>query len=173
MRSRTCSSSSWPRTRRSPAKYIHMRNALEPLPTRMAQQPSDLENLGSIGACGSRCRDPGRPRAATLAHTLLTSVRRRRKSIALLRSMGFARRQVSAVVMVQALTLVLIALVIGIALGLVGGRIAWNALRRQPRADRRAGPAVDRAARAGAGHLGARRGGRGRAGIPRGPDASG
>ena len=40
--------------------------------------------------------------------------------------MGFARRQVSAVVLVQAFTLVVISLVIGVALGLVGGRWAWS-----------------------------------------------
>ena len=104
-----------------------MRDALEPLPTRLAQRPSDLENLGSIdGLQFALVAILAGLAAATLAHTLVTSVRRRRKSIALLRSMGFGRRQVSAVVLVQAFTLVLISLVIGVVLGLVGGRWAWN-----------------------------------------------
>ena len=108
-------------------EYLHMRDALEPLPTRLAERPSDLENLGSIdGLQFALVAILAGLAATTLAHTLVTSVRRRRRSIALLRSMGFARRQVSAVVLVQAFTLVLISLVIGVALGLVGGRWAWS-----------------------------------------------
>ncbi len=107
-------------------EYSHMRDALEPLPTRLAQRPSDLDNLDSIGGLQvALVAILAVLAAATLAHTLLTSVRRRRRSIALLRTMGFGRGQISAVVVVQALTLVVIALVIGIALGLVGGRVAW------------------------------------------------
>ncbi len=40
--------------------------------------------------------------------------------------MGFDRRQVSAVVVVQALTLVVGALTIGTVLGVIGGRLAWS-----------------------------------------------
>jgi ABC-type antimicrobial peptide transport system permease subunit len=103
-----------------------MRDALEPLPTRLAQRPSDLDNLDSIGGLQvALVAILGGLAAATLAHTLLTSVRRRRKSIALLRTMGFARRQVSGVVVVQALTLVLVSLAIGVLVGILGARWAW------------------------------------------------
>ncbi len=107
-------------------EYSHMRDALEPLPTRLAQRPSDLDNLDSIGGLQvALVAILGALAAATLAHTLITSVRRRRKSLALLRTMGFARRQVAGVVVVQALTLVVVALAIGVVLGLIGGRWAW------------------------------------------------
>ena len=63
---------------------------------------------------------------ATLAHTLVTSVRRRRRDLAVLRTMGFVRRQVWLSVFWQTATLVTIALVIGIPLGALLGRFAWN-----------------------------------------------
>ena len=107
-------------------EYAHMRDALEPLPTRLAERPNDLDNLDSIGGLQvALVAILAILAAATLTHTLLTSVRRRRRSIALLRTMGFGRAQISAVVVVQALTLVVIALAIGIGLGLIGGRLAW------------------------------------------------
>ena len=64
--------------------------------------------------------------AATLAHTLISSVRRRRRDLAVLRTMGFVRRQVWLSVFWQTATLVSIALVIGIPLGALLGRFAWN-----------------------------------------------
>jgi hypothetical protein len=107
-------------------EYSHVRNALEPLPSRLAQRPSDLQNLSSIGGLQVAVAILAVLAAATLAHTLLTSMRRRRKSIAILRTLGFARRQVSAVVVVQALTLVVIALAVGTALGILGAHLAWT-----------------------------------------------
>jgi ABC-type lipoprotein release transport system permease subunit len=64
--------------------------------------------------------------AATLAHTLISSVRRRRRDLAVLRTMGFVRRQVWLSVFWQTTTLVAIALAIGIPLGALLGRFAWN-----------------------------------------------
>jgi ABC-type lipoprotein release transport system permease subunit len=64
--------------------------------------------------------------AATLAHTLVTSVRRRGRDLAILKTIGFARRQVSATVAWQATTLAVVAVVIGIPLGVVAGRWGWN-----------------------------------------------
>jgi ABC-type lipoprotein release transport system permease subunit len=64
--------------------------------------------------------------AATLAHTLISSVRRRRRDLAMLRTMGFVRRQVWLSVFWQTATLVSLALVIGIPLGALLGRFAWN-----------------------------------------------
>jgi hypothetical protein len=108
------------------SEFRHMRDALEPLPTRLAQRPTDLENLTSVGGIqGALLAILAILGAGTLAHTLITSVRRRRQSIALLRSTGFARRQVWGVVLVQALTLAVVALVLGVVLGLIGARVAW------------------------------------------------
>lgn len=64
--------------------------------------------------------------AAMLAHTLASSIRRRRRDLAILKTLGFTRGQVSATVAWQASTLVLVSLAIGIPLGLMAGRWAWN-----------------------------------------------
>jgi hypothetical protein len=64
---------------------------------------------------------------ATLAQTLVTSVRARRRDLAVLKTLGFARKQVWGVVAWQATTLVAVALAIGIPLGLVLGRWIWRA----------------------------------------------
>ena len=63
---------------------------------------------------------------ATVGNTLVASVRQRRRELAILKTIGFVRRQVAAVVAWQATTLALVALVVGIPLGVVGGRWAWN-----------------------------------------------
>jgi ABC-type lipoprotein release transport system permease subunit len=67
---------------------------------------------------------------AVLAHLLLTSVRARRGDLAVLKSLGFTRGQVSASVAWQATALASVALVIGIPLGLVAGRWSWSAFQR-------------------------------------------
>jgi FtsX-like permease family len=61
-----------------------------------------------------------------LAHTLITSLRRRRKDLAILKTIGFVSRQVSATVAWQATTLVAIGLIVGIPLGLATGRWGWT-----------------------------------------------
>jgi len=68
---------------------------------------------------------------ATLAHTLLTSIRRRRRDLAVLKTLGFVRRQVAATVASQATALVGLALVMGVPLGVVLGRWAWVLFARQ------------------------------------------
>ena len=65
---------------------------------------------------------------ATITHALVTVVRRRRHDLALLKTLGFTRRQVSAVVAWQATTVSAIALVAGLPLGIVLGRWGWRAL---------------------------------------------
>jgi ABC-type antimicrobial peptide transport system permease subunit len=61
----------------------------------------------------------------TLAHVLLTGVRRRRRDLAVLRALGLTRRQVQAVVAWNATALAAAALLIGVPLGIVAGRWAW------------------------------------------------
>ncbi len=63
--------------------------------------------------------------AATLGHTLITSIRRRRLDLAILKTLGFSRRQVSSTVAWQATALAVVALLIGIPLGVFTGRWAW------------------------------------------------
>ncbi len=69
--------------------------------------------------------------AATIGHLLVSSVRRRHHDLAVLKSLGFVRRQVAAVVAWQATALVLIALAIGAPVGAALGRWAWGLLANQ------------------------------------------
>jgi FtsX-like permease family len=64
--------------------------------------------------------------AATLAHTIASSVRRRRGDLAILKTMGFVRRQVRATVAWQATMITTFALVIGIPIGVAIGRWLWS-----------------------------------------------
>ena len=64
--------------------------------------------------------------AATLAHALVTSTRRRRRDLAVLKVLGFSRRQVSATIAWQATAVTLAVLVVGLPLGIAGGRAAWG-----------------------------------------------
>ena len=56
----------------------------------------------------------------------MTVVRRRRNELAILRTLGFVRRQVSATVAWQSTTLAAIGVVVGLPLGLVAGRWVWT-----------------------------------------------
>jgi hypothetical protein len=61
-----------------------------------------------------------------LAHALVVSVRRRRHDLAILRSMGLRKREVGRTVRWQAAATAATGLVIGVPLGLVGGRVVWR-----------------------------------------------
>jgi hypothetical protein len=61
-----------------------------------------------------------------VGHALVTSVRRRRGEVALLKTIGFDRRQVGATVAWQATTVGVIGLVVGIPIGLLLGREVWS-----------------------------------------------
>ena len=63
---------------------------------------------------------------SSLAHVLVTSVRRRRGEFAVLRSLGFTRGMTFGVVSSQSTTVGLVGLIVGIPLGLAVGRLAWT-----------------------------------------------
>ncbi len=63
--------------------------------------------------------------AGIIAHTLLTSVRRRRRELAILKTVGFVARQVRATVAWQATALAGAGVGVGVPLGLLAGRWAW------------------------------------------------
>jgi FtsX-like permease family len=67
----------------------------------------------------------------TVAHALITAVRRRRRDLAILKSLGFGRGQVSQTVAWQATTFALVAGLIGVPLGIAGGRWAWRLVAEQ------------------------------------------
>jgi hypothetical protein len=64
--------------------------------------------------------------AATVAHALVTTVRRRRHDLAVLRSIGFTRRQSRGAIAWQATVLAAAGLVVGIPLGILTGRQIWR-----------------------------------------------
>ena len=61
-----------------------------------------------------------------LTLTLLSSVRRRRRDLALLKSLGFTRRQLGATIAWQSSIAVGIGMVVGIPLGVILGRYLWD-----------------------------------------------
>jgi ABC-type lipoprotein release transport system permease subunit len=63
---------------------------------------------------------------AALAHTLTSGVRRRRRDLAILKTLGFTRAQVAVTVSWQATIIVAGAALIGVPLGLGLGRLLWN-----------------------------------------------
>ena len=67
----------------------------------------------------------------TVAHTLITSVRRRRRELAILKAVGFVARQVRATVAWQATAIAASSLIIGLPLGIAAGRWAWTLLATQ------------------------------------------
>jgi ABC-type lipoprotein release transport system permease subunit len=69
--------------------------------------------------------------AATLTHLLVSSIRRRRRDLAVLKTLGFVPGQVRAAVAWQATTLGVVAVVLGIPLGIAAGRWAWLAFTHQ------------------------------------------
>ena len=64
---------------------------------------------------------------ATLAHLLFVSVGRRRRQFALVKVLGFTRRQVRAALYWQAATVALVGIVLGVPLGIVAGKLIWRA----------------------------------------------
>ena len=63
---------------------------------------------------------------ATTAHVLITSVRRRRIELAVLKTLGFSGRQVSISVAAQATTMIGLAALIAIPIGIIVGLWAWR-----------------------------------------------
>lgn len=63
---------------------------------------------------------------AAIAHALITSVRRRARELAVLKTMGFVRRQVYAAVAWQASTLAAVSIAIAIPAGILAGRAVWT-----------------------------------------------
>jgi predicted lysophospholipase L1 biosynthesis ABC-type transport system permease subunit len=61
-----------------------------------------------------------------LAQFILASGRRRRRDFALLKVLGMFRRDLSAVAFWQVATVTAVALVVGVPLGIAGGRWAWQ-----------------------------------------------
>jgi hypothetical protein len=106
--------------------------AVGPFAVEGPTTPADVVNFGQVdnlplvlGGCF------GALALLTIAHLLVTSVRRRRRDIAVLRAVGFSRRQVRAAVAWQSGTLMAVSLAAGIPVGMICGRQIWLLLTRQ------------------------------------------
>jgi hypothetical protein len=95
------------------------------------QRPAEIVNYRSTGltpvvlAAGLAAGAVG-----SLALTLLSVVRRRRRDLALLKTIGFTRRQVSAVVSAQSTVAAIVGVAIGLPLGVALGRWLWSLFAR-------------------------------------------
>ena len=95
------------------------------------QHPAEIVNYRSMGSTPMLLGATLAAGAVTaLGLTLIASVRRRRHDLALLKAIGFTRRQLSATVAWQATIAVAIGTVIGIPLGIVIGRSLWDVFAR-------------------------------------------
>jgi hypothetical protein len=90
------------------------------------QRPKDIENYTRIrntpAVLAALLAVLG---VATLAYALITSVQRRRRDLAVLKTLGLRRFQISAVVSWQASAVAAVAILVGLPLGLIAGRWAW------------------------------------------------
>jgi ABC-type lipoprotein release transport system permease subunit len=86
---------------------------------RIASVPVLLAGLLAVMAIG------------VLAHTLITSIRRRRRDLAILKTLGFSPLQLAGVVAWQATALTVIALLIGLPVGVAVGRWTWTVFADQ------------------------------------------
>ena len=62
-----------------------------------------------------------------LTNALVVAVRRRRRDLAVMRAMGFTRRQTATAVVVMALAIVTIGVVVGVPVGMAVGATIWRA----------------------------------------------
>jgi ABC-type lipoprotein release transport system permease subunit len=90
-------------------------------------KPTDIVNFGRVEATpyllGAILAALS---AATLAYLLVSAVRRRRRDLAILKTLGLVRGQVRATVAWQATALTVVALLIGVPIGLAVGRWTWT-----------------------------------------------
>jgi hypothetical protein len=96
------------------------------------RRPTDLDDLARVGSAPFVIGGAMIIVALfTIVHCLVTSVRRHRRDLAVLKTLGLRGRQVVRVVLWQATTIALIALVVGIPVGVVAGNVAWRVFSSQ------------------------------------------
>jgi hypothetical protein len=92
-----------------------------------AQRPAEIVNATDIGSAPTLLAATLALAALTsLGLALATSVRRRRRDLALLKTLGFTSRQIAATVRWQAALTVVVGVVIGAPLGVITGRMLWR-----------------------------------------------
>ena len=96
------------------------------------QRPAEIVNYRSMGATPALLGAALAAGAvAALALTLFASVRRRRRDLALLKTIGFTRRQLAAAVAWQSTIAVALGAVVGVPLGIALGRFLWDLFARE------------------------------------------
>ncbi len=97
-----------------------------------AALPNDLISFGRVDNLPLLAAAVlGAMAAAVLAQTLVAAIRQRRRELAILKTLGFRRWQVGRTIGAQATTLAVIALAVGVPLGVVVGRLAWRGFADQ------------------------------------------
>ena len=96
------------------------------------QRPAEIVNYRSMGSTPALLGAALAVGAVSaLVLTLMASVRRRRRDIALLKALGFTRRQLAAAVAWQSTIAVGIGVVVGVPLGIIVGRALWDLFARE------------------------------------------
>ncbi|HZA74812.1 MAG TPA: FtsX-like permease family protein [Acidimicrobiales bacterium] len=111
------------------AAMAQLRSAGELLPPVLPDALYDVERVrtlpkmlaGLLGLLG----------LATLVHSLVSLVRTHRRDLAMLKTLGFTRSQVAATTAWQGTAFVAVALVVGVPLGIGGGRWVWQLVADQ------------------------------------------
>ena len=112
----------------SPASPCHG-DVLGVLPV---QHPAQIANYTALSAAPSLlAAGLAGGAVAALLLTLFASVRRRRRDLAVLKTIGFTRRQLAATVAWQATVAAIVGSAVGIPLGIALGRWLWTEFARQ------------------------------------------
>ncbi len=100
--------------------------------TLPVQYPAEIENYRSIGATPTfLAAGLAIGAVAALALTLIASVRRRRRDLALLKTLGLTRRQLASCVAWQSTAAAAVGIVAGIPAGVALGRWLWILFAQQ------------------------------------------
>jgi hypothetical protein len=96
------------------------------------QRPAEIVNYRTMGSTPAVLgAGLAAGAVAALSLTLIASVRRRRRELALMKTLGFTRRQLAAAVAWQSTVAVLIGTVVGVPLGIIVGRSLWVLFARE------------------------------------------
>jgi len=107
------------------------RAAMDSVGVERVQRPAEIADAGTLRATPSYLASALAVSAiAALGLTLVASVRRRRRDLALLKALGFTERQLAAAVAWQATVAAVIGLALGLPIGTLVGRELWTLFAR-------------------------------------------